>query len=129
MPDHAIESQVKLKKMNQLFTAFYKNNLPPSASNHNTQWLAQEFSKVQGITLRGACLLMGDGHHKLATGLYSAFLHAELHSKVSGAHVDRMLIYVCVKCCHGSLVSENLPVWVGDDTQWWIIFHLSSLIL
>ena len=20
-------------------------------------------------------------------------------------------------------VSENLPVWVGDDTQWWIIFH------
>ena len=29
-------------------------------------------------------------------------LHAELHSKVSGARVGRMLIYVCVKCGHAS---------------------------
>ena len=30
------------------------------------------------------------------------FLHAELHSKVSGARVGSVLIYVCVKCGHAS---------------------------
>ena len=37
------------------------------------QWRTQELSKVQGIALRGACLLMGDGRHRLVTGFYGAF--------------------------------------------------------
>ena len=30
------------------------------------------------------------------------FLHAELQSKVSGARVSRVLIYICFKCGHAS---------------------------
>ena len=64
------------------------------------QWRTQEFWKVLGIALRGACLLMGSGRHILATGWYGAFLHAKLKSTVSGARVGRVLLYVCSKCDH-----------------------------
>ena len=53
-------------------------------------------------TERAQAYFMGGGRHRLATGLYGACLHAELHSKVSGSRVNRVLIYDCVKCGHVS---------------------------
>ena len=54
---------------------------------------------------------MGDGRHKLATGLYGAF-HAELHNKVTGARVGRVLIYVCIKCSHADPPPQPAD-WMG----------------
>ena len=68
-----------------------------------SHWRTQEFSKVQNIALmRGACLFDGKWTPPIGNWLIRHFLHAELHSKVSGARVGRVLIYVCVKCGHAS---------------------------
>ena len=45
---------------------------------------------------------MEGGRHNLETGSCGASWHAELRSRVSGACVARVLIYVCVKCGHAS---------------------------
>ena len=74
-------------------------------------WRTQEFSKVQGIALRGTCLLMEMGATNWQLADTAPFLHAELHSKVSGARVGRVLIYVFVKCGHASSIRrpDGLP--------------------
>ena len=61
-----------------------------------------EILKGTGHCTEGRMLIGGRWAPQIGNWLIRRFWHAELHSKVSGARVGRVLIYVCVKCGHTS---------------------------